>query len=250
MTKLRQIALVSLAIPLALGLAACDSGTEGEATTSAEPLADVAAPAGTEWRETVEVTPEGGYLVGNPDAPIQLVEYGSLTCPACAAFSQQASEKILGDYVNSGRVNFEFRSTLIHGGPDLVLTRLIGCGSEEAAVPLADQVWANLNDVTGPMQANAPALQQAMGLPEDQRFTAFAEAAGFLDFFATRGLSKDQARACLSDFAAMEALAEKLDAQAREDEVTRTPTFFLNGRMLDESSWADIEPMLQNAGAR
>ncbi|WP_374405032.1 DsbA family protein [Pelagerythrobacter sp.] len=250
MTMLRRIALASLAAPLALGLAACGSESTDAPAASAEPAAEVAAPAGTEWRDTVTVTDEGGYLVGNPEAPIELVEYGSLTCPACAAFAQQGSEELLGDYVNSGRVNFEFRSTLIHGAPDLILTRLISCGAPEAAVPLADQVWANLNAVLDPMQANAPALEQAMGLPENQRFVGFAEAAGFLDFFAARGLSKDQARTCLADFGAMEQLAERLDSQAREDEITRTPTFFLNGRMLEESSWAEVEALLQRAGAR
>ena len=250
MTMFRRIALATLAAPLALGLAACGSETTEGAAASSEPIAEVPAPEGAEWRNVVTMTEEGGYLVGNPEAPIELVEYGSLTCPACAAFSQQASEELLGDYVNSGRVNFEFRSTLIHGAPDLILTRLIGCGSKEAAVPLADQVWGNLDAVLDSMQANAPALEQSMGLPEDQRFVAFAENAGFLDFFAARGLSKDQARACLADFAAMEALAQQLDSQAKEAQITRTPTFFLNGRMLDETAWTEIEAMLQRAGAR
>ncbi len=31
------------------------------------------------------MTDSDGYLLGNPDAPIKLIEYASLTCPACAA---------------------------------------------------------------------------------------------------------------------------------------------------------------------
>ena len=47
-----------------------------------------------------------------------------------------------------------------------------------------------------------------------------------------------------------EPLALLLDSQAKEDQITRTPTFFLNGRMLDQSSWTEVEPLLQKAGAR
>ena len=35
-------------------------------------------------RKTASETPEGGFVIGNPNAPLKLVEYGSLTCPACA----------------------------------------------------------------------------------------------------------------------------------------------------------------------
>ena len=35
-------------------------------------------------RRTVARTPEGGFRMGNPDAPVKLIEYLSLTCPHCA----------------------------------------------------------------------------------------------------------------------------------------------------------------------
>ena len=246
MTKTLRFAL---AAPLVLALAACGSKEDATATQG-EPVAAVPAPAGTEWRETVKVTPEGGYLLGNPEAPIKLVEYGSLTCPACAAFANTGAEKLKNDYVNSGRVSFEFRSMLIHGTMDLVLTRMISCGSPEAVHPLADQVWANLDQILPAAQANAAALDQALKLPENQRFVAFAQQAGLFDFFASRGVSTDQAKQCLADFPAMEKLAETLQKSAQEDNVTQTPTFFLNGNKLEESRWTDVEGTLQRAGAR
>lgn len=241
---------LALAAPLALALAACGNEADTAAGVSGEPVAAVPAPEGTEWRDTVSVTPQGGFLMGNPEAPIKLVEYGSLTCPGCAAFAAEAAEELKSDYVNSGRVSFELRSMLIHGTLDLVLTRLISCGSAEAAHPLSDQVWANLDTIVGQAQANGAALDAALQLPENQRFVAFAEAAGLFDFFASRGLSEDQARQCLADFGAMEQLAEQLSATAQADNVTSTPTFFLNGQRVEESGWAGVEGALQRAGAR
>ena len=55
-------------------------------------------------------TPEGGFLMGNPNADVKLVELGSMTCPHCAEFAEQADQKLINDYVKSGRVSFEFRN--------------------------------------------------------------------------------------------------------------------------------------------
>ena len=44
--------------------------------------------------QVVSKTPEGGYIVGNPDAPIKLLEYGSRTCPTCGAFGRAAMQPL------------------------------------------------------------------------------------------------------------------------------------------------------------
>lgn len=249
MTRFRSVATLGLIAPLALGLAACDSADE-TASIAGEPVEAVAAPEGTSWSETVSVTDKGGYLVGNPDAPISLVEYGSLTCPACAAFSIQGSEKLHKEYIDSGRVKFEFRSFVIHGALDLVLTRMLDCGAPEAAVPMADQIWSNLPQIQQRAFADQGALEGAMSLPEDQRFVAFAQAADLYDFFAARGLSRDQAASCLADFKSMQDLAAYSQSYSQDDGINKTPTFVINGQQIDESAWADVEAALQRAGAR
>lgn len=248
MSSLRRFAFALLAAPLALGLAGC--GSDEDSTASAEPVATVAPPAGQEWFDVVTITPEGGWLAGNPEAPIRFVEYGSLTCPACANFSINAMQQLRDEYVNSGRVSYELRSVPLHGAIDLLLTRLLECAPKEAVHPLAEQIWGNLNAVTEPMYANQAAIEQALSLPEDQRYVAFAERAGLVDFFASRGISRDQATQCLSDAAAIKALAERLQAQTEKDGVTGTPTFFINDRRLNDIDWGSVEAALQRAGAR
>jgi len=249
-TTSRTLALTALALPIALGLAACGSSDEGEAALSGEPVAAVPAPDGQAWSETATITDRSGFLVGNPEAPIKLIEYGSLTCPTCAAFSQAAAEPLMNDYVDSGRVSFELRSFAIHGPIDLALTLLIDCGQPSQAVPLADQVWANLPTILDQYQAAGPQLEQALALPEDQRFVAFAETVGLLDFFASRGISRDQARTCLADTDRITELAEASESYGSQDDISGTPTFMLNGQILDVNSWSKVEAALQRAGAR
>jgi protein-disulfide isomerase len=76
----RNLAILAMA-PLALGLAACNK-SEGGASAPAGSVAAVAPPAGKQWTETFTKTEDGdGVIVGNPNAPIKMVEYGSLSCP-------------------------------------------------------------------------------------------------------------------------------------------------------------------------
>ncbi len=240
-----------LALAAALALAACSSEEEPADGTVAEgaPVAAVPAPAGQEWIEVAAVTPDGGYMVGNPNAPIKLMEYGSLTCGACANFTQTGFEALRDKYINSGKVSFELRNQ-VHNGIDLVLARLVRCSTPDAMVPLSEQVWLNFDEVMAGAQSAAPRLEQAMALPENQRFAAVAEAAGLLPFFAARGISEDQARTCLADAKAVEAIAKRSESQSEELKVAGTPTFFINGRNVGTQSWATLEPMLQRAGAR
>lgn len=250
MIRLRRTLSFTVAAPLALALTACGEQASDPATATAEPVAAVPAPAGTSWRDTVTVTEADGYLLGNPNAPIKLVEYASLTCPACAAFSAEGAEQLKEEYVNSGRVSFELRNQ-IHGPHDLALATLVRCGSNEAFHPLADQVWGNLQNLLTPIMNNQAAVEQALTLPPEQRLVTLAQIGGFYDFFAARGISEDQARSCLANEAAYSRIAENSTRQSQELDITGTPTFLLNGQKLEGvNGWAQLEPALQRAGAR
>lgn len=247
MSSFRRTAFALCAAPLALALAACGESAEEGAPTG-EPIASVAAPAGQSWVETAAVTPEGGYVIGNPDAPLKLVEYASHTCSHCAAFSQEAASELDG-YVASGVVSYEIRNQ-IHDPIDLTIALLARCGTPASFHPLANQVWGNFEGLMQTVQSNSAALEQASQAPEAQRFQAMAEAAGLIDFFAARGISRDQAMQCLGDTAKAQQIVEASQTQSEELNVTGTPTFFLNGNLVEGTGWAQVEAALQAAGAR
>lgn len=248
MSRIRPILLALLAAPLALALAACGDSAEEQGAPTGEALAPIAAPAGTSWVETAAVTPEGGYVIGNPDAPLKLVEYASHTCEHCAAFSQDGAAA-LDEYVAKGTLSYEIRN-LVRDPLDLTIAMLARCGTPQNFHPLANQAWQNFDAVMGRVQANGAALQQAQQAPEAQRFQAIGEASGLIDFFAARGISRDQAMQCLADTAKAQQIAAASQTQADELQLTGTPTFFLNDRRLEPTTWEGLEPLLQNAGAR
>jgi len=246
MTLRRRLACLLLAAPLAL--AACSQDDADEGALSGEPIAAIPAPDGQNWTDMAVDTEMGGVLLGNPDAPLKLVEYASHTCSHCADFSGEAHEA-LENYVGTGVVSFEIRNQ-IHDGIDLTFAMLARCGDASTFFPLATQGWANLGPIIATAQANGEALNAAMVAEDDARFQKIARESGLLDWFAARGISEDQSLACLADPSVAEAMIERSQTQSDEFEVTGTPTFFLNGRKLEGNSWATVEPALQEAGAR
>jgi protein-disulfide isomerase len=217
----------------AFALAAC-GGADTAGAPKGEPLAKVAAPADKAWVDVVTKTEFGGYQMGNPDAKLKLVEYGAITCPGCAQFSMQSTEE-LHKLVNDGTVSMEFRPFL---GP-------------EAFFPLTDQLYAEQPSWLGKISTVTEADQQAMQkMSPEQIATLLGTKMGLIEFVKSRGISEDQAKACLSDKAAIDALIKTTERGTKEDEVSGTPFFLLNGAKLDASSWVQVKSKLVEAGAR
>ncbi|VVT12079.1 thioredoxin domain-containing protein [Erythrobacter sp. EC-HK427] len=247
---MKRTTLALFAAPLTLALVACNGDDATGEVAAGEPIADIAPPEGVaQWRDVVSVSEYDGYVLGNPDAPIKVVEYASHTCPACAAFNNEAAEALKTEYVNSGVVSFELRNMVLNIF-DLTLASLARCGPEETFHPRADQVWQNLGALQPQIQQAAVTLQEQGDVPDNQLYINIADAAGFFDFFAARGLGRAEAAECLADGAAVLAVGERSQQQAEEFNVTGTPTFFVNGTRVDGISWAEVEPVLQRAGAR
>ncbi len=246
MNMARTVLKLSAVAPLALALAACGGGAED--VLEGDAIETIAAPDGTNWGETITVSDEDGYILGNPDAPLKLVEYASHTCGACANFSSTAKPGIK-EYVATGVVSFEQRN-LVRDPIDLTIAALVRCGAPENMQALSDQAWGSFNEIMGAAQQNGAQLEIANELPADQRLGEFARITGLTEFFAARGISTDQQAACLADVDAIDAIQKNSAEQADALDIRATPTFILNGQQLEERDWNSIEATLQRAGAR
>ncbi|WP_226018320.1 thioredoxin domain-containing protein [Novosphingobium sp. FKTRR1] len=252
MTRARNRLALLLALPLAftlsLGLGACGKKDDAASVADAAPLAAVAPPAGKAWADVVTQTPEGGYLMGNPNAPLKLIEYGSLTCPHCAEFSEKGLPTLRDTYVASGRVSLEFRN-FVRDKYDTTMAMLTRCSSPDAFYGLTEQVYANQKDIFAGLEALGKDPSIAT-LSEDKLFPVIGARGGLVDFFAARGVAKDQALQCLANTKTATTLAEGVQKATDQYQITGTPSFILNGRNLDVATWEQLEPILKRAGAR
>jgi protein-disulfide isomerase len=253
MTSIRPpfaAALMLAALPLAFGLSACGKKTDATAVSDTA-LPKVAPPAGKQWSDVMAVTPDGGYLMGNPDAPLKLIEYGALSCSHCAAFAEEGFPHLRDDYVNSGRVSYELRYFMLNP-LDVPAVLLATCGNTpDTVIPMSEQFWAWQPKMFDNLKAaGKDAMAQVQAVPVNQRPTVIARMTGMNDFFAQRGIATDQGATCLGNVGKATALANATDKATKDFNVQGTPAFILNGRNLDTSSWDGLEPFLQKAGAR
>ena len=239
----------SIAAALALALAACGSGPDN-ATTPATAVKATPPPAGADWTTTVAATPEGGMRIGNPDAPIKLVEYGSLTCPACAAFSADSTEPLKKTYVATGKVSFEYRSLLLHA-PDLMASLVLKCGGPAPFFALMEGSYADMQSWLGKLSAiPAAEMQRLQSLTPAAQNTEFARVSGLDQYAIQRGIPAAQLNQCLADTGKTEALMKTRTEAFEKYQVQGTPTFFINGKVVEgAANWRDLEPALKTAGA-
>ncbi len=244
-----RIKSILIATSAALALAACGGGETSGAPTG-EPIAKVAAPAGKAWTDVVSKTEAGGYKMGNPEAKLQLVEYGAITCPGCAQFAAQSAEE-MKELVNTGVVAFEFRPFLVHGIQDIPGFLLAQCSGPEAFFPLIDQLFADQQNWLGKISTVTEADQQAMQkMAPPEISSLLATRMGLVEFVKSRGISEDQAKACLTDKAQIDGLIALSEKGTKDDGVSGTPFFLLNGAKLDGGSWNQVKTKLVEAGAR
>ena len=200
------------------------------------------------------MTPEGGYRDRQPRT--RRSSWSSMrlaTCPHCAAFSQEGAAPTATNTSPTGVVSYEIRNP-IHDPVDLD-HRAAGALRPPASFhPLAEQAVANIEPLM--LDRSRPTARRSSRRMSAARAPALParspQAAGLLEFFAARGISRDQAMHLpRRRRQGATALADASQTQAEELTITGTPTFFLNGTQARTAPAGPISSRrCRRAGAR
>ena len=235
---------------LALAVAGCHGGAGNEAAPTANaaaPIPQIPAPNRGDWAETATMTDRGSFLLGNPNAPVKLVEYASITCPHCAEFTETAATPLRERYVRSGQVSWEYRPFMIFP-TDPGVFMLLHCLGPQAFFRVSEQLYADQPNWVGRVQTAMQAQnQQLQAMAPLQRAAALVHAAGLDAFFGQRGLPAARMNACLSDNAVLNQLQQITTRGTNEDGITGTPTFIVNGENVGTLGWPELEGRLRAA---
>jgi protein-disulfide isomerase len=188
------------------------------------------------WTRTVAITPLGSHLIGNPAAKVKLVEYVSYTCPHCARFQTESEGVLQLAYLPSGRIAIEVRH-MLRDPIDLTVALLTNCGSKDKFVLNHSAMLRSQATWTAPIAKSTPA----------QRQRAIAGDLKLYEAMASRGYDRTTLDRCLSD----KAMAQRLVGQTKagvDAGVNKTPSFAINGKLLDKTdTWAELRPQLDES---
>jgi protein-disulfide isomerase len=108
-TKLLQVAsgAVFLVIAAVVVLIVVNAASGGGGDTSIEGTREV--------DRLLAGIPQEGMLLGDPRAPVELVEYGDLQCPVCKGYAEEVLPPIIATEVRQGEVRIDFRNFTIIG---------------------------------------------------------------------------------------------------------------------------------------
>jgi protein-disulfide isomerase len=245
-----KTALAAGAFALALLLAGCggsNSNLTAAAANTSAPLPTIPAPNNGDWRQVVSETEVGGFRMGNPDAPVKLVEYASVTCPHCAEFAETGTTPLRDEYVRSGQVSWEYRPFMLFP-TDPGIFMVLRCQGPQPFFRMVEQLYATQRDWVGRLQMLTEQQQQALqNMSPNARAAALVQAAGLDEFFRQRGVPQSRIDSCLADPGGLDALTRITQHGTTEDNVQGTPTFIINGEKQDVGTWDQLESRLRAA---
>lgn len=170
------------------------------------------------------------YRIGDPKAAVVFVEFQSQMCPYSKAFHLDVYPKLKEKYIDTGKVLF-ISIPYVHNDDDMKAMKLVQCADDQNYWPLMDEMYrerdswtrqTKLGDIT------RPAVVERM-----------AEIAA--DF----GVDGTKAEQCLQNKELGDALIASRQYANAQFKVFRTPQYYINDRLYNELSWADVDYLMK-----
>lgn len=198
------------------GFMALRPGPTGEASNLLVSMADAQA-AG-------ELRPIPDMVMGSADAPVEVIEYASYTCPHCARFHADVFKQLKTNYIDTGKVKFIYREVYFDL-PGLWASMIARCGGDARFFGISSIFYEKQSEWAG---SGDPAIisQELMKIG------------------LTAGLTQEMLDACMADADQAQSLMAWYRENAERDNVQGTPTFLINGEKYSNMNYADFAAIL------
>lgn len=210
---LSSIRTIAVAVAAASLLSACGQHTSADAGGAS---ATTAAP----------VLTDAGVAFGNPAAKVKVVEYASASCSHCARFDAEVFPDFKKKYVDTGLVRYEFREFITppeqYAAAAFALAR---CAGPSKYMSVVEAAFRGQTEMFASQDMRGPLLEVAR----------------------SAGMNEDQFAKCVSDPAALKAIADRVQRASEVDHISGTPTILINGKPVGtgEISLAQIDAIIQ-----
>jgi protein-disulfide isomerase len=150
--------------------------------------------------------------LGQATAPVTVIEYASASCPHCAAFNNDVFPAFKTRFIDTGRVHYVFREFLTPPESMAAASFLLArCAGRDKYFSVLDAVYHGQRDMIVNNDIRGGLLRIAQGA----------------------GMTEAQFTTCVTDTTAMRALSTRVERYQRDNHITSTPTFVINGRVLE-----------------
>jgi protein-disulfide isomerase len=156
--------------------------------------------------ELMQAGPLGEMTMGDPSAPVTVIEYASMTCTHCAHFAKETFPEFKEKYIDTGKVYFIFREFPL----DPVATAafmLARCVPESQYFTFVEAMFKN---------------QDLWAFTDDR-------IGGLTKMAKQAGLTQEKFDECLKNQELLDGVNWVRQRGAETFEVSSTPTFFING---------------------
>lgn len=161
---------------------------------------------------------------GNPEAPVQVVEYASYTCPHCASFHANQYPQIKENYIDTDLISFTYREVYFDQ-PGLWASMVARCGGEMRFFGISNLLYEN---------------QQGWARAGDGEAISNA----LRTIGASAGLTEAELDSCMTDADQAQELMAWYRTNQELDDVQGTPTFFINGMRYSNMNYEDFAAIL------
>jgi protein-disulfide isomerase len=167
-------------------------------------------------------------ILGNPEAPITIVEYASLTCPHCAHFANDVLPELKKEWIDTGKAKLVLRDFPLDE-PALRAAMIARCAPPERYYAFADTFFT---------------AQEKWVRSGDYR-EALARLAKL------GGMGQAEFDTCIKNTELENKIVEGRLRATQELEVTSTPTFFVNGsKFAGAPTKEEFEKLLSGLAAK
>jgi protein-disulfide isomerase len=168
-------------------------------------------------------------VLGDPDAPVTIIEYASLTCPHCAQFHTEVLPKLKERYIAPGKVRLIYRDFPLDQTA-LAAAALAHCAGPERYFSMLDVLFQTQSNWAGDDDPIA-ALKQLGKLG---------------------GLTEQEMTGCLADEELTDGILRERLAGQNEHDIGSTPTFIIDGKAYPGSRDVEefgklIDPLLDQS---
>ena len=169
-------------------------------------------------------------MIGNPDAPVTVIEYASYTCPHCGSFHTGPYKQLTADYIDTGKINFINREVYFDRF-GLWASAIARCaGTTETFFGITDMLYASQAE-----WSRAGGGDPAVIADELRKVGRLA------------GLDGDTLEACLTDADNLRTLVAWYQENAEEDGIRSTPSFVINGTTYNNMAYSEMARLIDEA---